>query len=263
MTVTMMTTTTTMRKNTMATESGYAIRPAPKRNRVDLLEAFRGIRELIANPDDTAQVFRIISALSGDAQERNFQRFVRSEYGRRILEEQRSIVETLSDRAYLLSLPEGTLGRTYADFTEREAISPDGLIEASESGGERAADVDPDRVLFGSRLRDTHDLWHVVTGYGRDLFGEAALLAFTYRQIRNRGIGFIVAAAYLKSRGEFAYERVMIRDGWRRARDAEWLPAADWEALLERPLSEVRETLGVVPTDEYPVLRSEGAPALA
>ena len=102
-----------------------------------------------------------------------------------------------------------------------------------------------------------------MTGYGRDLFGEAALLAFTYRQIRNRGIGFIVGVAYLKARGEFAHERVMIRDGWRRARAAEWLPGADWESLLERPLDEVRQTLGVVPTEDYPAMRSEGAPALA
>ena len=235
----------------------------PRRNPILFREAWDAIRALIRDPDDTPQVFRIISALSGNAQEKNFQRFVRSEHGLRILEERRSIVDRLSDRAYLMSLPEGTLGRVYAEFTEREEISPDGLVEASETGGDRSDDVDADRILFGSRLRDTHDLWHVVTGYGRDLFGEAALLAFTYRQIRNRGIGFIVAAAYLKSRGEFAYERVMIRDGWRRARNAQWLPAADWEALLERPLSEVRETLGVVPAPEYPVMRSEGAPALA
>lgn len=247
----------------MAGQTEYAIRPAPPRNRVQWREALGGIRALIADPDDTAQVFRIIRALSGNAQEKNFQRFVRSEHGLRILQERRSLVRVLSDRDYLRSLPDGTLGRAYAEFTEREEITPDGLVEASESAGERDAAADPDRVLFGTRLRDSHDLWHVVTGYGRDLFGEAALLAFTYRQIRNRGIGFIVAVAYLKARGDFAHERVMIRDGWRRARHAAWLPAADWEALLERPLSEVRESLGVVPTDDYPVMRSEGAPALA
>ena len=41
------------------------------------------------------------------------------------------------------------------------------------------------------------------------------------------------------------------------------LPGADWEALLERPLDEVRRTLGVVPIEHYEGLRSEGAPALA
>ena len=36
-----------------------------------------------------------------------------------------------------------------------------------------------------------HDLWHVTTGYGRDALGELSLLAFTYAQEQNRGIGAI------------------------------------------------------------------------
>ena len=55
----------------------------------------------------------------------------------------------------------------------------------------------------------------------------------------------------------------MIRDGYRCAKKASWLPGADWETLLERPLDEVRETLGVVPVDSYEALRSTGAPAVA
>ncbi len=236
----------------------------PRRNPILFREAWNAIRALIRDPDDTAQVFRIVRALSGNSQERAFQRFLRSDHGPAILAENRVLLETLSDRAYLTSLPEGTLGRVYADFTAREQITADGLVEASESI-DRGDDeeIDARRALFGQRLRDSHDLWHVVTGYGRDLFGEAALLAFTYRQIRNRGIGFIVLVAYLKARGPMAGERALIRDGFRRAGGAAWLPGADWEALLARPLDEVRRTLGVVPIEHYEGLRSEGAPALA
>ena len=237
---------------------------AEKRNNpIRFGDAWDGIRALIANPDDTSQVFKIIRALSGNSQENAYHRFLASEHGPRILEERRSLVDTLSDRDYLLSLPEGSLGRVYAAFTEREEITPAGLVDASEQVERDDEEPSPERLLFGARLRDMHDLWHVVSGYGRDLFGEAALLAFTYRQIKNRGIGFIVLVAYLKSRGEFAYERVMIRDGWRRAKHAAWLPGADWEWLLTRPLDEVRETLGVVPIGDYPVQRSQGAPAIA
>ncbi|MEM9177887.1 MAG: Coq4 family protein [Myxococcota bacterium] len=236
----------------------------PHHNPIRFREAWDAIRILMRDPDDTAQVFRIIRALSGNSQERAFQRFLRSENGPKILAEKRVLLDTLSDRAYLESLPQGTLGRAYADFTAREQITADGLVDASESAPRDDEEVlDPRRVLFGQRVRDSHDLWHVVTGYGRDLFGEAALLSFTYRQIRNRGVGFIVAVAYLKSRGAMAGERVMIRDGFRRAGRAEWLPGADWEALLERPLDEVRRTLGVEPIESYEGLRSEGAPALA
>ena len=235
----------------------------PRRNPILFREAWDAIRALIRDPDDTSQVFRIIRALSGNSQERSFQRFLRSEHGPTILAEERVLLDTLSNRTYLESLPEGTLGRVYADFTAREEITADGLVEASELVERNLDYLDPRRELFGQRLRDSHDLWHVVTGYGRDLFGEAALLSFTYRQIRNRGIGFIVAVAYLKARGPMAGERVLIRDGYRRAGQAEWLPGADWEALLELPLEDVRRRLGVVPIEHYEGFRSEGAPALA
>ena len=237
---------------------------ASRKNPILFREAWEGIRALIIDPDDTPQVFKIIRALSGNSDERQFKKFQQSEHGPTILAEKRSLVARLSDREYLLSLPEGSLGRVYADFTEREQITPDGLVEASESVPPLQDEVVSERrELFGTRLRDSHDLWHVVTGYGRDLIGEAALLAFTYRQIRNRGIGFIVFVAYFKAGKEFPEERVMIRDGFRRSGKAGWLPGADWEALLERPLAEVRETLGVIPVENYRVVRSEGAPAVA
>lgn len=55
----------------------------------------------------------------------------------------------------------------------------------------------------------------------------------------------------------------MIRDGRRLAKNAHWLLGADWETLLTRLLDEVRETLGIVSIDDYPVQRSEGAAVLA
>ena len=233
------------------------------RNRLQLAEAWRGIRALIDNPDDTSQVFRIIRALSGNAFERSFLRFEATPTGARILAEKRSLVDRLNDREYLLSLPDGSLGRVYAEFTEREQISPAGLVDASNEGSDVEVEDCPRRILFGERLRDMHDLWHVVTGYGRDLMGEASLLAFTYRQTRNRGIGFIVLVAYLRAGSEFPQQRALIRGGLRRSKKAAWLPGADWEALLEEPLDDVRRTLRIRPVGEYESVRSEGAPALA
>jgi ubiquinone biosynthesis protein COQ4 len=232
-------------------------------NPIRFREAWQGIRALMNDPDDTAQVFKIIRALSGKCGERQFQKFLTSEHGPTILSEKRSLLDRLSDRAYLMSLSPGTLGRVYAEFTEREQLSPDGLVEASESVPEDEGPTSAARVLFGLRMRDSHDLWHVVTGYGRDLVGEAALLAFTYRQIQNRGIGFIVLVAYWRAGKESPQHRIMIRDGYRRAKKSSWLPGADWETLLERPLDEVRQSLGVDPVESYTALRSTGAPVVA
>ena len=226
------------------------------------LEAWRALRTLLRDPDDTKQVFRIIDALSGRSGERLFERFRKTPAGARILGERRSLLRTLSDRSALLALPAGSLGRAYADFVSREQLSADGLVEASVEGGRRL-DIGDERRLFSERLRDMHDLWHVVTGYGRDLVGEAALLAFSYAQTRNRGIGFIVAVAWLRAGRAGAAFRRTIEDGYRRGRTSEWLPAADWEALLSRPVGEVRETLRVGAQPRYDEVRSTGAPPAA
>lgn len=231
----------------------------PRKRRIRPIEAWRAIRALLRDPDDTGQVFRIIDALSGNSGEKTFLRFREDPTGARILREQRSLLETLSDRAALEALPEGSLGRTYAAFVSREQISADGLVEASREGS--AIDLGPERRLFGDRIRDMHDLWHVVTGYGRDLAGESALLAFSFAQTRNPGVGFIVAVAWLKA-GDRAGRRLIL-DGYRRGRRAAWLPAMDWEALLARPLDEVRRELRVGTPPQYAPVRSAGAPQIA
>jgi ubiquinone biosynthesis protein COQ4 len=233
----------------------------PPKKRIEPRRALRAIRALIADPDDTPKVFDIIDALSGNAGERLFQRFRATDTGERILRERRNLLATLDDRESLKALPPGTLGRVYAEFTEREQITGQGLADASMAN--RRDDIGPERRLFADRLRDMHDLWHVVTGYGRDLVGEAALLAFSYAQTRNRGVGFIVAVAYLRARGEAAYARAVMREGYRRGRRAKWLPAADWEHLLTLPLERVREELGLGAPPQYAPVRSAGAPVPA
>jgi ubiquinone biosynthesis protein COQ4 len=228
----------------------------PSKRRIRPLAAWRAIRALLRDPDDTGQVFRIIDALSGNSGERMFQRFRRDPVGARILAERRSLLATLSDRPALEALPPGTLGRTYAEFVTREQLSADGLVAASMEG--ERLDRGFERQLFGERLRDSHDLWHVVTGYGRDLLGEAALLAFSFAQTRNPGVGFIVGVAWLKAgRGE---GRRLIVDAFRRSRRAAWLPAYDWEAALSLPVDDVRRQLRIAPAPVYDAVRSAGAP---
>jgi len=230
--------------------------------RIRPLEAWRAMRALLADPDDTARVFDIIDALSGRTRDRAFRRFLRTPGAERLLAERPRLLDHLADREALLAMPEGSLGRAYAGFMGREQISADGLVAASAEGG-RGPDPDasPEQRWFGERLRDQHDLWHVVTGYGRDLLGEGALLAFTYAQTRNPGIGFIVAVAWWRA-GEAPEIRRLFREAHRRGRRAAWLPAQAWEELLPRPLEEVRRELGVGAPVRYAPLRSSGAPAV-
>lgn len=223
-------------------------------------DAWSALMRLRQDPDDTRAVFEIISALTGPNDDRVFRRYQKQPIGRRVLDEKRDLLPLLQDREALMALPVGSLGREYAEFTRRENLSADGLVEASETVDDRYEAYGEDRARFAMRLRDEHDLHHVVTGYGRDLRGEGALLAFGLAQAWNHGIGLIVALAYVEGDAE---ERRLIREAWRRGKRSAWLSAADWEGLLAKPLAEVRRGFGIGDPPVYEPLRSGAAPAVA
>ena len=78
------------------------------RNQIKPLAAWRGMRELLKNPDDTTQVFHIIEALKGDSLGAAVRRLRSSDRGRALLQKKPDIVSKLNDREWLLSLPAGT-----------------------------------------------------------------------------------------------------------------------------------------------------------
>jgi len=230
--------------------------------------AWRGIRALVADPEDTSAVFQVIGACAGGSFARTWKRMQADATGRRIIAERRFLVPVLGDLERLEGLPTGSLGRRYAEFMREESLSADGLVDASITGRLEDAPAGPEPddpgAVLGSRLRDAHDLWHVVTGYGRDLIGESALLAFSYAQIRTRGLGVLaLVGLYNLWRHGAPGALSTISGGYRRGRRAAFLAAADWEALLAEPLDRVRDQLGIEPAGDYPVLRSEGAPLVS
>lgn len=237
---------TTVENGSHITSLASFERVAPKRKRIEPLKAWRAMRALIADKEDTSQVFKVIDALAGDADDRMYRRFSASDTGKRIIAEKRDLITLLNDRESLSRLPLGTLGRTYHDFMAEENLTADGLVEASEVV-ERRFERDEGARIFSDRMRDSHDLWHVTTGYGRDGLGELAQLSLYYAQTRNRGIGFIVLMGARTAAKEAPKAGIWkaVREGYRLGKAAEWLPAADWENLLDKPLEEVRAILGM------------------
>jgi ubiquinone biosynthesis protein COQ4 len=216
----------------------YKIVDMPQRNRP--LVALRALADLANDPDDLPKVFKIIESLPGRSTERILARMKRSETGRRLVQARPDLSARLNNRNTLAALPEGTLGRAYFELTEQAKISAAGIVMASMA--ERSAPlIDAPELRFaGERMRDTHDLWHVVTGYGTDVLGEIALLSFTLAQAWHSGIGLMVGFAYLQ-RAPSVNEQ--IRDAYGRGKRAAWLPAVAWEELLDQPVDAVRSQL--------------------
>ena len=209
-------------------------------------EAVRAVRRLLANPEDTSQVFAIFRALRGRSGLTAFRRFAASPTGARIIREKRRLLDTLSDRGGLAALPEKSFGRRYFNFMEQEQLTAEGLVEASQSW--ETDPVPADLQLFRERMRDAHDLTHVLTGYGRDPLGEICLLAFMYAHTRNRGAALIVLMS-LKRMPKAG--RGAVAEAWRNGKKARWLQDQDFEALLPRPLAAVRRELNIADPARY------------
>ena len=118
--------------------------------------------------------------------ERTFSRVLADPVGRRLLDEERSLLPVLSDLEFLAALPEGSLGREYARFMEEEELSVTDFAEASLASMSELDYGDRRAWTLAQRLRDMHDLIHVVSGYGRDLLGEMAVLSFSSGSRRSR-----------------------------------------------------------------------------
>ena len=227
--------------------------------RLQPARALRALQRLSANPNDTAEVFTIIESLSGQAPLRVLARFQKDPAGAQLLAERPAMLSTLLDRAALGRLPRGSLAHAYLAFTEREAITADGLVQASLEGRFKELAPGSEFAFVSERLRDTHDLWHTVTGYQGDVVGEAALLAFNVAQLGNPGIAAIVLTALVQFR-DAQFSALLARaflDGLRAA----WLPPVHWEVLLPLPLAQVRSILRIAPTPAYEPLRFSGLQA--
>ncbi len=234
-----------------------------RRNHIRPLVALREMAKLREDPDDTAAAIRVIAALSGNSTRRGVKRLQRSVRGARILREKQDLYDLLTAHERLKAMAPGTLGRTIVDWFDRENISTQGLVQASEAatqGEERG--INEDEQVYLSLVLNLHDVFHVLAGYDRDLRGESAVLAFGVAQSYNHGVAYLVLDA-LRYEGWNSAGSKLIREGYRRGRRAERLLEQDWEALFERPIDEVRNELGVGDPPVYEQLRSAGAPALS
>ncbi|MGB7374732.1 Coq4 family protein [Pontixanthobacter sp.] len=212
------------------------------------VKAITHFRKLIANKEDTEQVFHIIEALKGRKSARQAARFVQSPEGQALLREDRDLPAMLDNHANWADMAEHSVAQHYVRFMKREGLTAQGLVEESYkwlSKDDRPSDL---YEWYFERLRDMHDLFHVLSGYGRDALGELCLLGFSYAQNHNRGVLFIAYAGarqLKKDSGSAAPVFAAVREGQRLGAAAAKLAHQDVEQLLALPLEEAREQLGI------------------
>ena len=138
-------------------------------------------------------------------------------------------------------LPEGTLGRAFAEEMRARGLDPANIQMRTDDGT-------PAGYVF-MHLRETHDIWHTATGFDVDVAGELGLQAFYLTQFRAKLSMLILSLGLLNTFFYATEDRTRRMDaiarGWHMGRRSRALFGFDWAAHWATPLAEVRRKLGL------------------
>jgi ubiquinone biosynthesis protein COQ4 len=207
----------------------------------DKVRAARAFLGLVKDPTQLELVFELADAAMDDAtldaMHANIRRHAQGAAA--LAARPRLEVPPLAE---LLALPAATLGHVYAVHLRDAGLDPAGLPRRP------AAD---ERAFILPHIYETHDVWHVVTGFGTDVAGELGLMAFYAAQAPSKGPIAILAAGLINTlRGGMAdKDRRLdaIARGWLLGKRARPLFGAPWSLLWAMPLAEVRRRFAVDP----------------
>lgn len=227
--------------------------PGRPKMRYDLPRAWRHFKELVKDKEDTSQVTEIFQALPWRGVYDAALAFLKTDRAQEIRRKEPSLVKILDDHETLRKLPEGTLAHAYCDFMEREGLSAQGLVDELDKN--RPADMywDDQVSWYFNRMRDTHDLLHVLTGFGRDALGEQCVLAFTYSQQPSPAHLFLGYAGGLEIRKHPVKVPVFraVREAQKMGKACPRLVETSITELLAMPLEQARATLNIAAPRYY------------
>lgn len=209
------------------------------RHQIDYLRTLSGVVGMIRNPEATDSVFDIEDGLRRSGAMDSFLERVSGLPGVAELMQERYLAPP-HDLEALARLPEGSLGRAlWRHFTDH-GFDPDYYRKVEVLS-------DLDWVLM--RLRQSHDIWHVVTGIGTDRVGEIALKAFELAQTWRPMAAVITCGGLLryllKDPERMGDVLAGIGHGYQLGYRAAPLLAQRWECHFERPLVDWRRAVGL------------------
>ena len=222
----------------------------------NLITVIAGIIRLAFNPNNLSPIFRMKSI-------RNHKSFtlclesMRANPKVNELIKKRYLAPAKYDMAALGSLPEGTLGRVFADHMSRYNLD----VEFYPPMEDR---LDDDINYVRQRARQTHDIFHVVCDIPAIPIGEMAISSFYLGQHPVPlsavliGIGFFVVVF----REPHRIDELMrtIQYGYNMGRNSESLFSAKWEEIWDMPIEEVRKKFNIQIDSEF-FVRNGAIPA--
>jgi ubiquinone biosynthesis protein COQ4 len=216
----------------------------------ELLRAANNLRLLAAigrSGGELSSVADLVDSFLGSSQMAAcVERFRAHPEGERMLEERYPPLQPDIDA--LIQLPEGTLGRRYGQLIRSLGYDPDFF---------RPRDTSTEERWLTQRIATTHDLHHVISGFGTEAAGENGVLAITAVQIGFPAYVLLTTAGQLASfrfqPDRFPQLSQAVAQGGAIARQSRCLAAVRWEEGWDKPVRQWRQDLGIdEPADGEP-----------
>jgi len=206
--------------------------------KLSLLETLKGFVHFAENPGNTASVFELQKGLADNPISMRCVEYMMSQPEVRALAEEmyQPMRPSLNE---LVKYDAGSLAHQYAKSLLDAGFDPD-FFEVIEIKG-------PGTYL-DLRARQTHDIWHVMTGFGTDLGGELGLQAFQLSQIYTPLSILLMSSGLLHGVSLGAdLEPLLhaIQEGFRIGKTKTPLLSVKWEEHWEKPVALLRDELGL------------------
>ena len=218
--------------------------PMPRLN-LEFLMTLKGFASIIKDPNKTESVFDIVDGMRNTEATKQAVKFIKSKPEVEQLIQERYLAPALN-LDELLKYPQGSLGYEHASALKAANLDPDFY---------RKVKVEDDISYIILRMRQSHDIWHTITGFDVDSIGELGLQAFSLAQTHLPLPIILIAGGLLKTllKSPEDLDRLLdrIAAGYRMGAKAKPFLGQKWEENWEKPLSEWRAELGVEPTPVY------------
>jgi ubiquinone biosynthesis protein COQ4 len=141
----------------------------------------------------------------------------------------------------LIALPTNTLGHTLAKLELARGIDPN-LVDPLPH------DSDGEWVM--AHMYETHDFWHVLTGFGFDMEGEFGVAGVYMGQLRNvTFFAFMLSILLMKNvwkdRDQLGIRMRAFSEGYQIGQRSQPLIGLDWSQLWHRDMEELRRELNI------------------
>jgi ubiquinone biosynthesis protein COQ4 len=190
---------------------------------LDFFQAIKGAIYLFRDPTQTESVYDIEDGLRNTKATQLALEFVKSDPDVNRIITERYLPPPVDIEA-LFALPADSLGHVYAAYIKNSNFDPNFY---------RKIEVDDDISYMLLRLRQTHDLWHIVAGFGTDVAGELGLKAFELAQTHRTMSAILLAGGLLStlSKSPADLDKVLecIALGYRSGMKAQPFLAQKWE----------------------------------